>query len=70
MSSVFSLHALAAQLMLQLLKILCRNSASKPVIHKACSEENSPRTHGRQRALELLHTNLLFSKSPDFNKIG
>jgi hypothetical protein len=56
--------------MLQLLKLLRRNSANKPVIHTGCSEEDGPGTHGGQRALEFLHTNLLFSKSPDFNKIG
>jgi hypothetical protein len=69
-SSVFSQHALATQLMLQLLKLLRRNSTNKPVIHTGCSEADSPGTHGGQRALQFLHTNLLFSKSPDFNKIG
>ena len=69
-SDNFSLRALAAQLMLHLLKLLCRNWASKPVIHMGCSEEDSPSTNGRQRALELAHTNLLFNRSPDFNKIG
>jgi len=69
-SPVFSLHALAAHLMQQRLKLLCRNSASKPVIHTGYSEEDSPCTHGGQRALQFLHTNLLFNKSPDFTKIG